>query len=101
MYTFFENTDIRIKKMIKKEGDNMTVHTQHLLEECNSGCKMAIRSMEQVSEYVEDEKLEQVIESCKCAHEKLEEESGKLLEECGKEEKEPGMIATAFSWIST
>ena len=62
---------------------------------------MAIRSMDQVLEYVEDEKLEQVIETCKYAHEQLEEESGKLLEECGKEEKEPGMIATAFSWIST
>ena len=79
----------------------MTVHTQHLLEECNSGCKMAIRSMDQVLEYVEDEKLEQVIETCKHAHEQIEEKSGKLLEECGKEEKEPGAIATAFSWIST
>lgn len=79
----------------------MTAHTQHLLEECNSGCKMAIRSMEQVLEYVEDEKLEQVIETCKYAHEQLEEESEKLLEESGKEGKEPGAIATAFSWIST
>ena len=79
----------------------MTVHTLHLLEECNSGCKMAIRSMDQVLEYVEDEKLEQVIETCKYAHEQLEEESAKLLEECGKEEKDPGVIVTAFSWIST
>ena len=92
---------LELKRLKWKEGNDMTVHTQHLLEECNSGCKMAIRSMDQVLEYVVDEKLEQVIETCKYAHEQLEEESGKLLEECGKEEKEPGMIATAFSWIST
>lgn len=79
----------------------MTMHTQHLLEECNAGCKMAIRSMDQVLEYVEDEKLEQVIETCKYFHEQLEEESSKMLEACGKAEKDPGVIATTFSWIST
>ena len=75
--------------------------TQELLQECNSGCKMAIRSMKQVMEYVGDEKLKRLIEKYKYSHENLEEESSELLKEVGKEEKDPGMMATAFSWLST
>ena len=75
--------------------------TQQLLQECNAGCKMAIKSMDQVIEYVGDEKLEKLIEKYKYAHENLEEETGNLLKQMGKEEKEPGMMATAFSWLTT
>ena len=37
--------------------------TQQLVQECNSGCKMAIYSMNQVIEYVGDEKLKKLIEN--------------------------------------
>ena len=41
----------------------MEEQTLHILNECSSGCKMAIHSMQQVLEYVENEKLEQVFGS--------------------------------------
>ena len=34
----------------------MNEDTRKLLEECNSGCKMALGSMKQVKEYIQDEK---------------------------------------------
>jgi hypothetical protein len=79
----------------------MNEHTQELLKECNSGCKMAINSMNQVSEYVQDDDLKQVIEDYKKKHKQLEEKSTELLEECCRSEKDPGVVASAFSWIST
>lgn len=75
--------------------------TQQLVQECNSGCKMAIHSMDQVIEYVGDPKLKKLIEKYKYSHENLEEESSELLKQIGKEEKEPGIVAAAFSWLST
>ena len=41
----------------------MEEKTLHILNECSSGCKMAIHSMQQILEYVENEKLEQVFGS--------------------------------------
>ncbi len=79
----------------------MNEHTRKLLQECNSGEKMAINSMNQVLEYVEGEKLRQLINKYKRKHENLERECEKLLAQCGEEGKEPGIMAAAFSNIST
>ncbi len=79
----------------------MTIQTLHLLDECNSGCKMAINSMKQVRQYIKDEKLATLIDSYTEKHEKLEEETGKQLMEYGKAEDRPGVMAKAMSWIST
>ena len=88
----------------KKNGARdqvMEKQTVELLKECNSGCKMGINSMNQVREYVMDEKLAKVLKEYDEKHKKLEKETSKLLAEFGKDEKEPEKIATAFSWIST
>ena len=48
----------------KKNGARdqvMEKQTVELLKECNSGCKMGINSMNQVREYVMDEKLAKVL----------------------------------------
>lgn len=79
----------------------MQEDTRRLLQECNSGCKMAITSMEQIMDYVTDSGLEQVIRESKVRHEKMEAESAKLLEENGEKEKDPTMMASAFSWLTT
>lgn len=79
----------------------MEVQTIHILEECCSGCKMAIDSMNQVKEYITEEKLEKVIEAAKEKHRKLEERAVKALGEHGRQETEPGMPAAVFSWITT
>lgn len=52
----------------------MQENTKKLLEECNSGCKMAIESMDQVGQYVTDDKLKGVIQDYNTRHKKLESE---------------------------
>lgn len=79
----------------------MEEHTQKLLEECNSGCKMAINSMEQVSEFIEDEKLIQVVSLYKDKHERIEKKSSEMLRQFGETGKEPGAVASTFSWFTT
>ena len=79
----------------------MNEDTRKLLEECNSGCKMALGSMKQVKEYIQDEKLKKIVESYKQKHEQLEIESSNLLKGAGNSEKEPGVLASMFSWFTT
>lgn len=79
----------------------MNEDTRKLLEECNSGCKMALGSMKQVKEYIQDEKLKKIVESYKQKHEQLEMESSNLLKGAGNSEKEPGVMAAMFSWFTT
>lgn len=75
--------------------------TIELLKECSSGCKMALDSMDQILEYVEDEVLRHTILDSRREHEQLEKKTGELLRKYGKQEKEPGLAATAFSRITT
>ena len=79
----------------------MQEDTRRLLQECNSGCKMAINSMQQIQDYVTEEGLAKLIRESTERHEKLEAESAKLLEENGEYEKDPGMMASAMSWLTT
>ena len=79
----------------------MQEDTRRLLQECNSGCKMAINSMQQIQDYVTDEGLAMLIRESTESHEKLEDESTRLLEENGAYEKEPGVMASAMSWLTT
>lgn len=79
----------------------MDEQTRKLLEECSVGCKMAINSIDQIKEYVANEKLAKVIDDYRSKQEKMEAEAAKLLEEAGRDEKDPGAMASAFSWITT
>ena len=79
----------------------MEEQTRKLLEECSKGCKMAVNSMNQIREYVQEERLADLISTYKKKHKELEEEIAKLLEKAGEEEKEPGMAVSALSWITT
>lgn len=76
-------------------------HTIALLKECSSGCKMALNSIGQILEYVQDEMLEHTILEAKEEHEKLEKKCGELLRREGEHEKQPGIAAEAFSKITT
>lgn len=78
----------------------MNEHSIKLLQECNSGCKMALDSLNQVREYVIDDKLMGVMETYRRKHEDLETQSTKILNECGKCEKEPSKMASAFSYVT-
>lgn len=79
----------------------MTEQTLELLDQVNSGCKMAINSMKQVKEYIMDDKLANIINSYTDEHERLEKETGDQLARYGKAEEKPGLMASAMSWITT
>ena len=79
----------------------MNEDTKKLLEECTSGCKMAIHSMEQMKDYIHDDKQLELVESYKKHHEELEKEAKELLEAAGEPEKLPGIMASASSWFMT
>jgi len=78
----------------------MNSETVELLEECTSGCKMALNSIEQIVEYAREQKLIDILSEYKDKHEQIKEEIGAILSESGLEEKQPGMMATAFSWMN-
>lgn len=84
-----------------KEFGSMRDHTVRLLKECDSGCKMAVSSMEQVLSYVSDEKLKKTIEDYEKKHQNLEYEAFKQLESLDESGKEPDKMASVFSKIST
>lgn len=79
----------------------MNSDTINLLKECNAGCKNATSSMEQVLEYVQDEKLKNIITDYNQQHIKIGDECHSLLEEYGSNEKDPQPMAKAMSFIST
>lgn len=79
----------------------MNQDTVRLLKECNSGCKMATNSMEQVLPYVTDDKLKSVIMNYNDKHIKIGDECHQMLNESLEDEQDPHVMAKAFSWIST
>lgn len=79
----------------------MEEQTLNVLEECSSGCKMAIESMQQIREYVKNEKLAEVIEAASQKHCKLEERTSKALVSHGQYGKSPGKTAQAYAWLTT
>lgn len=79
----------------------MEDHTIGLLQECSQGCKMGIKSINQISGYVSDQGLKRIIEKYRGEHQRIETEIGHLLNRHGKESKDPEMMATAMSWVST
>ena len=56
----------------------MDDQTKKLLKECNVGCKMALQSMTQVEDYLEDSELEQAVEDYRREHERVEKETSRL-----------------------
>ena len=66
----------------------MDDQTKKLLKECNVGCKMALQSMTQVEDYLEDSELEQAVEDYRREHERVEKETSRLLMEAGVSEKD-------------
>ena len=75
--------------------------TKKLLEECSVGCKMGIESMEQVQHHVTDAGIAGVIEKYCSRHKELEAEVSKMLLRAGQPEKEPGVMVSTFSWMTT
>lgn len=79
----------------------MNEHTIKLLEDCNSGCKMAINSISQICDYIDDDELKNLVKNYKLKHENLEIKTSNLLLKNGKPEKEPNPIISGLSWFTT
>lgn len=62
---------------------------------------MGIKSINQVSEYVSDQRLKKIIEKYRGEHQRIESEADHLLMWHGQDSKPPEMMATAMSWLST
>lgn len=76
-------------------------NTIHLLKECDAGSKMAVTSLDEVMESVQDEKLKELLQKSKDHHEKLGNEIHSMLIQYHSEEKDPNPMAKSMSWLKT
>ena len=79
----------------------MNEDTRHLLQECEAGCRMAVESIDQIQDYVSDEKLAEIIEKYREKHGRLEGECHELLIREQERGKAPNPAAKAMSWLGT
>ena len=79
----------------------MDEQTRKLYEECSIGCQMAVESMQQIKEFTRDTELSELIEKYIDRHSRLGGDAKDHLIDSGNEVKEPGIMASAFSWFST
>ena len=75
--------------------------TIKLLRECNAGIKMGVSSIEEVLDNVESENLKSLLETSLAEHNRLGDETHKLLSEYQDEGKEPNIMAKGMSWMKT
>ncbi len=75
--------------------------TVRLLRECDAGTKMAVSSIDEILEKVQDEKLKELLQKSKSHHKDLEEDIRFQLEKCDAEEKDPNRMAKGMSWMKT
>ena len=75
----------------------MEEHSVNLLRECDSGCKMAAESLEQIRDMVSDQELWKDITESYEKHQELDAKIKKTLSAMEEEGKEPGktLVATA------
>lgn len=79
----------------------MEDHTIRLLQECSQGCKMGIKSLEQIGEYIADDKFRRIVDHYKTEHRKIDAAVDRLLIQHGQDSKPPEKMATAMSWLTT
>lgn len=75
--------------------------TIRLLRECDAGIKMGVDSIEEVLDYVKDEKLRKELSECRVQHERLKVEIQELLNRYRDDGKDPNPMAKSMSWIKT
>ena len=75
--------------------------TIKLLKECDAGSKMAVSSLDDVMDKIENENLQKLLNETKDHHDKLGNEIHSLLIEYGCEEKDPHPMAKSMSKMKT
>lgn len=75
--------------------------TIHLLKECDSGSKMAVSTIDEVIEKINDSSMKQLLTESREHHEKLGNEIHSQLIDHHTEEKDPSVMAKSMSWMKT
>lgn len=75
--------------------------TIELLRECNAGIKMGVSTIDNVFDAVESNELRELLFKSKQEHEKLGNETRRLLNDYDDSGKEPAPMAKGMSWIKT
>ena len=75
--------------------------TVKLLRECDAGARMAVTSIDEILEEVQDAVLKKLLQESKARHERLGDEIHRLLKEHKAEGKEPAVMAKGMSWMKT
>ncbi len=75
--------------------------TIRLLRECDAGVKIGISSIDEVFDYVQDDKLRKCLSDCKSEHEKLGTEMQELLNKYKDEGKDPNPLTKGMTRIKT
>ena len=75
--------------------------TIKLLKECDAGVKMGVSSIDDVLDYVANDKFRKLLSECKSEHDKLDEEIDSLLDKYHDDGKEPNPMAKGMSWMKT
>ncbi|MDE7252529.1 MAG: hypothetical protein K2O32_06265 [Acetatifactor sp.] len=75
----------------------MDANTVQLLKECSSGCQMGMASVKKMREYVEDPKLNNLLEAYGEKHRGLEGRISGILSKYGEEESAPSKMAEAMA----
>lgn len=75
--------------------------TVRLLRECDAGVKMGISSIDDVLDYVRDNRLKTCLSDCLVQHEQIQNEISRQLQLHGDSGKEPAAMAKGMSWLKT
>ena len=78
--------------------DKLTADTISLLKECGAGVEMAVKSLDEVLDVVENPELKKLLESSKNDHENIGREIKDILDSYDREPKELSPMAKAMSW---
>lgn len=84
-----------------RKSNTMHRDTIALLQECSSGCKMAIESMERIKTQVTDKQMIELINKYYESHIKLESECREILMTAGEPDKAPNLMARASSMMQS
>ena len=75
--------------------------TIKLLRECDAGIKIVVASIDDVLDFVHDQRLRKRLADCKREHDKVREEIQILLDRYHDDGKEPNPMAKSMSWMKT
>ena len=78
-----------------------TKETIHILKECDAGVKMALASLDDVWEYVQQPELRAILNTTRSQHQMVSREVQSLLQEFGGKEKDPNPVARGMSAMKT